>query len=455
MTSSKYIQLTDKILMEYEYFNIAESTSAERKEFQIPVVGSVYTHNEQQFKYLVSDILTKNRANNLKQRTNDFNVDNYFYCLATDSPKTYVARDGDDEDVYATAEEFILNSSDQYEQFNITGEKINCDKVKIYFASSYSEKEDGRYTITISTNYENNGNSRQFILANYILDEFENVPTPFLIGERLYSRVIEFYVPSTYDNRADMFGEKLVLPTKIDINLSKIFKETDSTYHNKKINIRQIVNVSNTSISAVDQYATVFAKIEEVDDYFVLEGATKNTWKTFNDFISDLPGTADDYILMHDITVNELVTNTADDEPDWKITTHNVITQTDDFDEPTLFRPVIKYSNCIACVLDYTLRIYCNSSNTQIIKRATYQNFNFSKYGKKLIKINLGVSPTQINVYNKVDNDKIDKVKIVNHEQGINITQEKIFKTSYITSFRDRINIKASIAPVKIDDITE
>lgn len=449
MTSSKYIQLTDKILMEYEYFNVAESTADERREFQVPITGNVYSHVNG-FKYLVCDGLTKNRANNLKQKISDFSVSNNFYCLASTTSKKYVSRDGGDKNRYATAEQYILNNLQDYTREPISWRKINCDKVKIYFASSYTEDIDGRYTITISSKCRN---GQPYIFANYILDEFENVPTPFLIGERLYSRVIEFYVPSAYENRADL---DLSLPAKIDINMSNIFKETESSFDNRKINVLSLVDQANVSISSVDQYATVFASIEEVDDYFKLEGATKNTWKTFNDFIADLPGTADDYILMHDITVNELVTNTSEGEPDWKITTHNVITQTDDFDEPTLFRPVIKNSNCLACVLDYTLRIYCNSNNTQIIKRATYQNFNFSKYGKKLLKINLGVVPPQINVYNKIDDKKVSDLTLVNNNNNsINISQEKIFKTSYITSFRDRMNIKASIAPVKIDDITE
>lgn len=450
MTSSKYIQLTDKILLEYEYFNVAESTADERKEFQIPIIGHIYSHVNG-FKYFVCDALTKNRANNLKQKISDFSVNNNFYCLSSSNSKKYISKDGGNK-TYATAEEYITNDTAEYISEPISLGKINCDKVKIYFASSYTEKIDGRYTITISSNSKN---GQPFIFANYILDEFENVPTPFLIGERLYSRVIEFYVPSAYENRATF---DLSLPAKIDIKMSNIFKETKSSYHveNREwINVLSLVDQANVSISAVDQYATVFASIEEVDDYFKLEGATKNTWKTFNDFISDLPGTADDYILMHDITVNELVTNTAEGEPDWKITTHNVITQTDDFDEPTLFRPVIKNSNCIACVLDYTLRIYCNSNNTQIIKRATYQNFNFSKYGKKLLKINLGVVPPQLNVYNKIDDKKVSGVTLVNNStSGIEIPKDKI-KTSYITSFRDRMNIKASIAPVKIDDIVE
>jgi hypothetical protein len=72
------------------------------------------------------------------------------------------------------------------------------------------------------------------------------------------------------------------------------------------------------------------------------------------------------------------------------------------------------------------------------------------------LKINLGVIPPQLNVYNKIDDKKVSDLTLVNNNNNsINISQEKIFKTSYITSFRDRMNIKASIAPVKIDDITE
>ena len=71
------------------------------------------------------------------------------------------------------------------------------------------------------------------------------------------------------------------------------------------------------------------------------------------------------------------------------------------------------------------------------------------------MKINLGVVPPQLNVYNKIDDKKVSGVTLVNNStSGIEIPKDKI-KTSYITSFRDRMNIKASIAPVKIDDIVE
>lgn len=450
MTSSKYIQLTDKILMEYEYFNEAESSSYEKKEYQIPVSAYIYTHVNGT-KYLVSQNITKNKEE-------ESWVDDYLYCLEKASPKRYVSRNGNSSHLYVSAKDYMEDDTDEYASEWKEQKTINCDKIKIYFAASYdsSKNADGLYTITISANYKSNNEIYPFILANYILGAIEPVPTPFLIGEKLYTRVVEFYVPSIRYNTTLFDTIELYTPTKIDIKCSKITKEISSSFKNKNIDLLSLVEISSVSISPIDQYATIIASIEEIDDYFKLEGATKNTWKTFSDFISDLPGTADDYILMHDITVNELLANNNTEFPtsNWQITTHNVITQTDDFDEPVLFRPVIKYSNCIACVLDYTLRIYCQTNNTQIIKRATYQNFNFSKYGKKMIKINLGTSPAQINIYNKIDNNKVSDLTLINTNSDINISaQEKIFKTSYITSFRDRMNVKASIAPVKIDNI--
>ena len=35
------------------------------------------------------------------------------------------------------------------------------------------------------------------------------------------------------------------------------------------------------------------------------------------------------------------------------------------------------------------------------------------------------------------------------------ITEKLVVQTRYVTSFRDRLNVKASISPVKIQNITE
>ena len=77
------------------------------------------------------------------------------------------------------------------------------------------------------------------------------------------------------------------------------------------------------------------------------------------------------------------------------------------------------------------------------------------------MKINLGTVPTVANVVNQIAPDDGRNI-IVSTGSGNNrantseqITEKLVVKTKYVTSFRDRINIKAAISPAKIQNITE
>jgi tetratricopeptide (TPR) repeat protein len=59
----------------------------------------------------------------------------------------------------------------------------------------------------------------------------------------------------------------------------------------------------------------------------------------------------------------------------------NVYTQTSNYDDPILFRPIILNSaNAVSFSIDYTLRIYNRSDGTQIIKKARITSFDVKKY---------------------------------------------------------------------------
>ena len=79
-----------------------------------------------------------------------------------------------------------------------------------------------------------------------------------------------------------------------------------------------------------------------------------------------------------------------------------------------------------------------------------------------MIQLNLGVVPTVANVYNQINNDNGKQIIVGKETPADNkadtseqITEKLVVKTKYVTSFRDRLNIKASIAPVKVQTITE
>jgi hypothetical protein len=76
------------------------------------------------------------------------------------------------------------------------------------------------------------------------------------------------------------------------------------------------------------------------------------------------------------------------------------------------------------------------------------------------MKLNLGTVPTIAKVYNKLGDNSGNQI-IVSQGGGNDantsdkVTEQLVVRTNYVTSFRDRLNIKASISPVKIQNITD
>ena len=108
------------------------------------------------------------------------------------------------------------------------------------------------------------------------------------------------------------------------------------------------------------------------------------------------------------------------------------------------------------------LRLYNRADNTQIVKVAKLTSFDVNKYGRRLMKINLGVVPTVANVYNQIAADDGSNIIVSNGGSGSKpgqtsdqIVEQLVIKTKYVTTFRDRVNVKAAISPAKIQTITE
>ena len=79
-----------------------------------------------------------------------------------------------------------------------------------------------------------------------------------------------------------------------------------------------------------------------------------------------------------------------------------------------------------------------------------------------MVQINLGVVPTVANVYNQINNDTGKQIVVgtgnsadSNANTSEQIAEKLVVKTEYVTTFRDRIKVKAAISPVKIQTITE
>jgi hypothetical protein len=135
-----------------------------------------------------------------------------------------------------------------------------------------------------------------------------------------------------------------------------------------------------------------------------------------------------------------------------------MITQTDDYDLPTIYRPVVMNSSvAVSFTIDYILRIVSRDSQEQIIRNATITSRDVGVYGRKLSKIYLGKVPEVVKVYNKVVDDS--KTQIVIGGDTVNVQQNTTgqvanspVQTQVVinTVYRDRSTVLARISPVTL-----
>ena len=289
-------------------------------------------------------------------------------------------------------------------------------------------------------------------------------PDPLLIADKLYATYIEWRVPALFfmNNLFDASqpngvaykiteSQGFLGTPAITLKASGILKTiTENAY-----SFYEMQEINSVSILNRDIYDNLYAEVKQSDagDYFELSGQV--TGSTFSNFIAQLNSSGGQYIVFHEISVTEQVGQV------FTQTSFQVISQDTDFDDPVLFRPIIKNANsAVSFSINYVLRLYNKADATQIIKNAKLTSFEPQKYGRQMVQINLGVVPTVANVYNQINNDTGKQIVIGTGSSDSADTSEQVVeklvvKTSYVTTFRDRIKVKAAISPVKIQTITE
>ena len=292
-------------------------------------------------------------------------------------------------------------------------------------------------------------------------------PEPLLLADRLYATFIEWRVPSLFfinnlfsaaDPNGVAYkiteGKGFLSTPPITLRASGIYQTiTENAY-----SFYEMQEINSASILSRDIYDNLYAQVVQSDngDYFELSGQV--TGSTFSNFIAQLNSSGGQYVVFHEISVTEQVGQV------FTQTSFQVITQDTEFDEPVLFRPIIKNANkAVSFSINYVLRLYNKADATQIIKNAKLTSFEPQVYGPNMIQVNLGVVPTVANVYNRINNDTGKQIVIgggsgaetLNVDTTEQIVEKLVVKTSYVTTFRDRIKVKAAISPVKIQTITQ
>jgi hypothetical protein len=449
MESSRFIQLSPQILVEYVYTDPTNPTIFNTAGYPIEIMRDLHTGGSYFFN-TIGVAATMGNYRDISAASITPNNTKYAYL------NTSVGVPYNDFDPKLTPTANLLQTFSP--QLN-----VQYDRVRIHFVAGFNFEDYDGIIFEVAVP-RRDGTPLNLSSINFLKTDTPVFnPDPFLVGDKLYSTYIEWRVPSLfYMNNAFLKtdpnglgwklteGQGFLGTPPITIKASGIYLTTiENSY-----SIYDVQEINSVSILNRDIYDNLFAQVveSEVGDYFELSGQV--TGSTFANFIAQLNSSGGNYVVFHEVIVSEQIGT------GFVQTSNQVFTQTTNFDEPILLRPIILNSSiAVSFAINYILRLYNRDDNTQIIKNARLISFDPKKYGRRILQINLGVVPRVANVYNKLNNDTGQQIVVggngvTSADLSREIAESLVVRTQYVTSFRDRINIKAAVSSAKIQDVT-
>lgn len=452
MESSKFIQLSDGILLEYIYTSQSDPTELNTGTYPIEIMRDAHTGGSYFFN---TDSVSAEMGNyrDISAAAIDKNKTQYAYL------DTSIGVPYNDFDPQLTDSVNLL-------QVFSPQQNIAYDKIRVHFVAGFTfTGYDGIIFETLIPRRD--GVQLNLSSINFLKTDTPVFnPDPVLINDKLYATYIEWRVPALFFmnnsfNSSDTngLGYRLTEGQGFLKTPTITFKATGiyETIVDNGYSYYNVEEINAATFPSRDIYDNLYASVKESDggDYFELTGEV--TGSTFSNFIAQLNSTGGQYVVFHEINVSEQIGTS------FVKTSTQVYTQTTNFDNPILFRPIILNSAIAASFsINYMLRLYNRADNTQIVKVAKLTSFDVNKYGRRLMKINLGVVPTVANVYNQIAANDGSNIIVSNGGSGSKpgqtsdqIVEQLVIKTKYVTTFRDRVNVKAAISPAKIQTIIE
>jgi len=428
--TSKYLQITDGILIEYIYTSLLEPEEYLTTEYEVEILKD----SENDITYFFNTPNNYSITRNVRDCSGVYKDDRTYTYLNRDLPLQYI--DYDDN---------LTNVNDVGVTDFLPGYKIKYDNVRIHFASNFNFESSDGYIFDINVTKRDESKINLASLVFKKSDTYYTLnPKPMLIGERLYTKYIDLKIPSLYfllleDQSSNNLNAKLtsnlgfVTSSKINFTVLKI-TET------KKINAYShfsIEQVNKASFNQKDEFELLVARVKDSDagDYYELYGEYDG--KIFEDFINYLNSQPDsNYAVFHEITVSEQIGEVFIE------TARQVSLQTKDFEKPIKYRPIIENAaRAVSYTINYVLRLINKVDNLQILKTSQLTSFDTKQYGKSLKKLYLPKQPIINQIYNKVEQIKYGTTAGTIREQ---LLTQNIIKPEYINIFNDRLNVVTS-----------
>ncbi len=236
-------------------------------------------------------------------------------------------------------------------------------------------------------------------------------PNPIYLGGALYDHYVEAKIPAyanmvyEFDILSGSAAQANTLAAKISSDGNGFLKDAPVEFTLYEISQTLLKDGYQNYIAQIrgqlsvfprDNYASLAAVIQQNSFYNYLEYYPTWEGNFLEDFIISEGSVGVAYYVIHEIEVKEQVGLSY-------ITTYNFsTTQTQDFNSPYIFRPVLVNPLTTSFLVNYTMRLVNRNNQNQIIRRSSFSSLDITKYGREVNKITLTTGAYAQKVYNKI-----------------------------------------------------
>ena len=452
-TTSKYVQLTPYMVMEYMYadqpnpetynVNVGNPTVSYDKLINgmVQSIGGTADNGVQVFNQPANYDLTKNTTLNNVVRVTDNSFiplnPNYIIPYNDFNPKLTSTADlpvdfsSNFAIVYDSVRYHILAG---YNLGNIDGVILGIDFLDV----------DGTY-VTFSQIFLDSGFAGQYTLN----------PSPLMIGINSYDKYFEIKVPSLLNLNNQYIasptpsltpsallshsGKGFVVGSPMRVRVYEVLNTTLTTgYATYGANL-----ISTLSLESEDPFRNIGAYISPADTGDFFEYFATDNGGFIEDFILFQNSIGNQYYIQNDIKVFEQIGTSL-------IQTANFYTiQTNAYDIPNLYRPIIRNSGVASSfTLRYTMTLVNSADQSRVTRIASVTYNNPAKYGAYIAPLQLQNLPQVQKIYNKVATETNISVP------SSNPTPKIILKYSNVFYERNLVNTTMTNLVVKGTEIT-
>lgn len=424
LTTSKFIQLTPYALLEYEYNSKVINT----RDSSFLRIINVFNNSLNYISYNPADFVKpKQLTGNVLDYTIQPIDDNRWVHFDLDRPIRFFEQQNQ-----------MLRFEGIWDDLD-SNLNVIYDTIRVHLISGYNFSDKAGFIIRAA--YVDKTLNNVIYVANYAyLKEDTNIKLnkhPIFLGNRTYDRYIELLIPSLNDltNNNKQLGSIFlttnnnILTQTFDYNSSKInilfYDVGNYVLENGQTILKTVLPIDNDTLGLIridvepfDPMAQIYAVIQEcaTGDYFELYPSYQGEF--IEDFLYDRSTKYNEqFMIIHDIELYEQISNFGDYTE--ILSQKFTYFQESGFDKPFKFRPVIENSNAITFTIDYTIRIFNKTNESQIIRKASLTYPNAKKYGRYLSKINIDTSYQPMRIVNKiVNNENInDSISLYNYNR--------------------------------------